>query len=1399
MNQSQFKLVSRSNLFIIFSFLAIALNGQNEHFSVGVLDRNAELILEDVPSGPVFSYEGKLFLDYPQEIRVIEEDTIYSVPLSLQGYEETSAGLLFQSTQFTGQPAWYFFRFDNSKIDFITTDPIVFIAEYEDGFLYALENNMGTSDIYYFSLDSGAKQNLFTAAEKYFNHSVEAIVFDDGTLAFGDKNSLYLIENFSQSYYLDSSWSLFFEGFTIGDTRYFQYAEGGKSYIASLNYKTTELSNHWEILGGTISNPIFLLDNYLMFQDNINSNMTEYYKLDSENNEVELMFQIPWQFHDVHTNEDIFALTIKDSILITNGNEIRSIPVINNSGFLYQWTLSKSLSSGRSIFASREQESFIFLINNQSLAYEEYVHPSALAHSGFYTYHTEDLVYFESDATNDSVIVSDGTLGGTKKLVSIDLRSVIGHVGNNLIISNNSDDDSLGDELYQVSGLEDGSTLIADIFLGSNSSDPKLFQSFKDHILVFAKDDENGLSIFRTDGTSAGTYFERSISNKTLASKLSYLATALDRLVYFESDGMIYYSNPGYLDGEEALVVNAENKAPFDALSFILIEDNAEQLWSSRGLSSNTVKILELSNGTFIQDGKYKFSLVADKVWFVLVTLDNGLELWRTDGSKSGTNLYANLSSISNDILFRNDISFLTNYKDQLYYAENIPNVGVDLWTIDDSSPVPKKLYEYRPLVAQGFYNASQPFVFQNELYFSVDTELWKTNGTDSGTFKVLDSRINTERMHVDEDRIYFQSEAGFVSMTSSFDNPDTLIRSSDISLVRTITKAEDYLILEIIDNAGINKYYSVNTLDLDKKLLYVPEDVLNPKFDESLFYSGLLFIPNASTTWDNPRLSALYYWRPGEDSLTSSSIDFSELNGVENLVALNGNLFMIASDSIYSEEIHYLDFSLTPKISGYAYEDINENGMLDTLERGIPNVLIETYLDNELAATTYSKNDGQHKVYLDEINYDQSEIRASAGDCWESTSESLIDSFAGRNIKNINFGFKNIGEYSNHSISIYSGPSRCNFSVPFWLYTYNTGCSGDEVELEFEIPSNMEFISLPQGFQLNANETKISYTFFSEYAASSLFGFELKMPSEEFAGDVIETKALIKKEGVVIAEKLFSFELICAIDPNDKLVSPSRIDEDSSNYTLLEEKIEYTVRFQNTGNAEAIHVTIRDTLDENINISSVQPIVASHDHVLTVKDDRELEFYFEDIFLPDSTRNEIESHGFVSFSAYPRTGLTDFDILQNRVGIYFDFNKPVITNTVRSTLVEHIDADNDGFYFWDECDDENPSINPDATDIPNNGIDEDCDGIDLVSSTYELANTTINIFPNPTSEIINIQVRGPLNYHVSLIDLNGRRIMSSANAELLQINSISEGLYLLEIKDVNTGQKIVDRIVIGR
>lgn len=142
----------------------------------------------------------------------------------------------------------------------------------------------------------------------------------------------------------------------------------------------------------------------------------------------------------------------------------------------------------------------------------------------------------------------------------------------------------------------------------------------------------------------------------------------------------------------------------------------------------------------------------------------------------------------------------------------------------------------------------------------------------------------------------------------------------------------------------------------------------------------------------------------------------------------------------------------------------------------------------------------------------------------------------------------------------------------------------------------------------------------------------------------------------------IFCDIVTASYDPNDKRGFPLGVE--SAHYIYPNQSLEYVIRFQNTGTDTAFTIVIRDTLDNNLDIFSVQPGTASHNYTFRMYGTRILEWTFSNILLPDSNINEPQSHGFATFKVNQNKNLSNGTIIENMAGIYFDFNVPVLTNT---------------------------------------------------------------------------------------------------------------------------------------
>lgn len=240
--------------------------------------------------------------------------------------------------------------------------------------------------------------------------------------------------------------------------------------------------------------------------------------------------------------------------------------------------------------------------------------------------------------------------------------------------------------------------------------------------------------------------------------------------------------------------------------------------------------------------------------------------------------------------------------------------------------------------------------------------------------------------------------------------------------------------------------------------------------------------------------------------------------------------------------------------------------------------------------------------------------------------------------------------------------------------------------------------------------------------------------------------------------------------DPNDKHYNPPGV---GPNYVVSPgTKMDYTVRFMNTGTDTAKTVVIADTISPLLDLSTFA--LLGHSDPVEISfigsNPPVMKFSFLDINLPDSTTDFLGSQGFVRFSLSPMVGLPLGTEIHNEADIYFDYNDPIITNDAWYTIDQGLQQDPgfvvNAYVKVDELDNEIPLF----------------------------------VFPNPGSEELTIDLGGYFSsVSYTITDFSGKVVYvgEAGGVEFIKFNpNLSQGIYFLNVE--RDGQP-VERIKLER
>jgi len=318
-------------------------------------------------------------------------------------------------------------------------------------------------------------------------------------------------------------------------------------------------------------------------------------------------------------------------------------------------------------------------------------------------------------ATDSSIWVTDGTLAGT-----VQISPTIKYEGDGDLLSGKlifrGSTLATGSELYITDATPGGTMLVQDIVAGSVGSKPGEFTLLNNVVYFTAETAVEGRELWRTNGTSGGTALVKDIVAGSLSSNR-------ENQYHLVSTGSY-------------LLFAAQNAA------------TGVELWKSDGTNGGTNLLIDINTGNAGADSSNpsNFYILNSVVLFTATEAINGGEIWKTDGTVSGTVL---LKDINPGIASSTTIEFFGfstpfflgfhTFNNKAYFQANDGTSVGELW-VTDGTPGNTSLVKnivsstsLSLLLLVDAVNLPGKFIFPVS-DFTGRSELWESDGTNSGT-----------------------------------------------------------------------------------------------------------------------------------------------------------------------------------------------------------------------------------------------------------------------------------------------------------------------------------------------------------------------------------------------------------------------------------------------------------------------------------------------------------------------------------------------------------------------------------------------------------------------------------------------------------------------------------------
>ena len=200
---------------------------------------------------------------------------------------------------------------------------------------------------------------------------------------------------------------------------------------------------------------------------------------------------------------------------------------------------------------------------------------------------------------------------------------------------------------------------------------PSNFINFNNKMYYFARDASFNFSLYATDGTTSGNEIIFPLgfaftSFPTNANFLDYKVIHNNELYFIFSNKL--YKTDGTNSGTTLIrnnFFNAKYPISYNGKVYLIGGDssNGVELWQSDGTTSGTILLKNINNGSqfdastgagngFNSNFDPHFTIFNNQLFFVANDGIHGYELWSTDGTSSGTNLFKDIRQPARESTF---------------------------------------------------------------------------------------------------------------------------------------------------------------------------------------------------------------------------------------------------------------------------------------------------------------------------------------------------------------------------------------------------------------------------------------------------------------------------------------------------------------------------------------------------------------------------------------------------------------------------------------------------------------------------------------------------------------------------------------------------------------------------